>query len=126
MRRILLTLAFAVGVLSAWSQHSLDLLKLQKIEPIKRIEFAKANQNQYLSFKPVTPQLRIFNQQKTMETVNNTSKSVSKSPLDNMPILGFGASTPRWNMPVAVPDSTMDYYIKNPMLPGAANLVFRK
>ena len=126
MRRILLTLAFAVGVLSAWSQHSLDLLKLHKIEPIRHIEFANTNQNQYLSFKPATPQLRIFNQRKTMEPANNTSKPVSKSPLDNMPILGFGASTSQWNMPVAVPDSTVDFYIKNPMLPGTSNLVRRK
>ncbi|HYQ57350.1 MAG TPA: hypothetical protein VEP89_08365 [Draconibacterium sp.] len=35
---------------------------------------------------------------------------IQKSDFDNMPILSFGVNN--WNMPVAVPDSSVDYFIK--------------
>ena len=126
MLKTIFILALMIGVLSARSQQYTDVLRLQKIEPIQHIEFAQTNQNQYLSFSPSTPQLLVFSQSKIKETEVKVSNRVFQSPPDNMPILGFGASTPKWNMPIAVPDSTVEYYIKNPLLSGTSNLVFRK
>ncbi|WP_340112177.1 hypothetical protein [Maribellus mangrovi] len=102
--------------LAGMSQNTETLELLKNIESIKQPDFAAVDSNQFLSFKLSPPEMLNFNQENKTGAKNKFSTGIFRSPYDNMPILGYGNALPGWNMPIAVPDSSVEYFIKNPML----------
>lgn len=85
-----------------------------------------------LDHQPDTSMIRAFHadslaeysflKSKKLATGFGNENSVLFSPLvekqNGMPVVNPGSANGKWNMPVAVPDSGVDYYIKNLPLGG--------
>ncbi|WP_319591864.1 hypothetical protein [uncultured Draconibacterium sp.] len=89
------------------------------IKPLPRIEFDDFNQQQQPDYLSVSPQLKLEGElpQSFLDGKSESSNSYLKSTTDvfmalgdNMPVVKPSGNY--WNMPVAVPDSTNMYFIK--------------
>ena len=92
------------------------------IKPLPRIEFDDFQKQQQPDYLTISPQLKLENQiPQSLVLADNKENTVdnpflkSKTDLfmalgDNMPVVKPSGNY--WNMPVAVPDSTNMYFIK--------------
>jgi len=108
---IVIFLSFSFAGLSQESEFT------QKSDPFSNIQKPLIDSSSVLFMSPVDPPNLNLSGEELKQLKDSLSKYLKKDPLDNMPVLSPGSMKSAWNMPIAVPDSTVEYYIKNPMLP---------
>lgn len=113
--KILATILFVFLAFAAKSQDRELIERLSMIKPPEHIQFSTKIDTSFVSpFQRESPE-KYFLGTKKNKSLNNLTIGIIKSPIDNMSILNPGSAISKWNMPVVVPDSSVDYYIKNSM-----------
>ncbi len=123
MFRLLTTVIF---LLFSFAGQSQEFGLPQKSDPFNNIQKPLIDSSGVLFTSPVDPLDLNLSSRELTQLTDSLSKYLEKDPLDNMPILNPGSLKSVWNMPVAVPDSTVVYYIQNPMLQSGRVLPRRK
>lgn len=115
MMKTIITILLVFVYLAGWSQESKSQPLIQELNPIQEYKFQSFDTTQF-SLNLKDPLELKFNQDSTYFSGIYNQKFVTPAPPDNMPVLGFRSVPPVWNMPVYEPDSSVQYYIQNPML----------
>lgn len=111
--KILATILFVFLAFAVKSQNKDLLEQLSIIKPLEHIQFStKIDTPKVFSFQSETP-VKYFLGANKNKSLNDLTARFIEMPIDNMPILNPGSAISKWNMAVAVPDSSVDYYIKN-------------
>ena len=130
MKTIIFTLLISLG-LSAVGQINDLPRSLKEIPSLKHLSFPDTGDNQiFTPFHADSLSKYSFLIQKNLFAENRTKlEPVYKPYVEaqfNMPIVTLENNKDLGNMPVAVPDSTVDYYIKNSLIEMKLPVVTKK
>ena len=127
MKTIVLLILFSTGFICCFGQNDFS------VKPFQKIEFSTLNKtdNNYLlelnpKFKPDTIHLQYddANWDGNKNPMTELEQERIFASQDDMPIAK--PSSMNWNMPIAVPDTSVHYFIKNPMKVEPVPLVIKK